>query len=398
MQPLSVDVTGALGPIFAAAERVIEELLQRREAAEATGNAPRRALQLGIGHTAQNAVLQHDASLQHDVSRPVEFFGRVRALFGQGREAEADAFGRQLLVHLAQSHKRLRSTCAELTARVHEQTAELARVHELLRHEIAERQRIEQQLRQAQKMEALGRLAGGVAHDFNNMLAIILGQSTLLALDPTLSQGALHEGLADITRAAEQARALTEQLLTVSKAQVRSKVIVDPNAILTELKPLLLRLAGPSVHLQIALGDDVPTVLHDPSAVQQVLMNLVVNARDAMPDGGTLRLSTDRAELGPGRELPAGMYAEILAQDEGIGMDELTRERIFEPFFTTKACDKGTGLGLATVYGLVAQVGGGISVQTAPGQGACFRVLLPAYAAPAVVSQVIPPLEQRALP
>jgi len=386
MQPLIVHVPGPLSPIFAAAERVIEELLQHKQELlqpSEQGTQTNEAVPATQTTPAAIETARRSSFLIRGTALSAELFTLVRDLFGQGREAEADAFAGQVLLNLAQSHKRLQSTCLELEACMRERTMELERANERLRHEMAERERVEQQLRQAQKMEALGRLAGGIAHDFNNFLSIILGQSTLLATDPALSQEALREGLTDITRAAEEARTLTEQLLCVSKTQVRSKVVVDPSTVLTQLKPLLVRLAGPSVPLHISLGEDVPTVLHDPSALQQMLMNLVVNARDAMPAGGTLRLSTDRAEVGPGRELPMGMYAEIVVQDEGIGMDALTRERIFEPFFTTKSSGKGTGLGLSTVYSLVAQVGGGISVQSAPGQGASFRVLLPAHPAPA---------------
>jgi len=241
------------------------------------------------------------------------------------------------------------------------------------------RARLQQQLAQAQKMEAVGRLAGGVAHDFNNMLAVINGYSSLL-LPMTEPDSPLRQGLHDINRAGERAADLTRQLLAFSRKQLLETRVLNLNELLQHTERLLRRLIGEDVefvtHLDPALGQ----VKADPSQVDQILMNLAANARDAMPQGGRITIETRNVEIAADYprthpEVPPGLYVLLSISDTGCGMQPETLERIWEPFFTTKG--EGTGLGLATIYGIVKQSGGHVEVESEPGAGATFRVYLP---------------------
>jgi two-component system cell cycle sensor histidine kinase/response regulator CckA len=225
---------------------------------------------------------------------------------------------------------------------------------------------LEEQLRQSQKMEAIGQLAGGVAHDFNNLLTIILGHGSLL-LKQTQAGDPLHEGLRVIHATAERAASLTRQLLAFSRKQLLSPVLLNLNMVISELAPMLRRLIGEDIRLHTDLAADLGPIKADYHQLEQVLMNLVVNARDAMPTGGLLTIQTRQEQA----------QVVLTVRDTGQGMDEQTRARLFEPFFTTKEVGKGTGLGLATVYGIVQQSGGRITVDSAPGAGATFRIELP---------------------
>ncbi len=238
--------------------------------------------------------------------------------------------------------------------------------------DVTEHKRLEEQLRQAQKMEAVGRLAGGVAHDFNNLLTVILGYSSLLCAR-TQPDDPLHEPSRMIRSTAERAANLTRQLLAFSRKQILMPVVLDLNTVISELEPMLQRLIGEDVRLVIELAPELGPVKADRGQLEQVLVNLVVNSRDAMPNGGLLTIQT-AAEDGEGSANPRVV---LTVRDTGHGMDEHTRARLFEPFFTTKEVGKGTGLGLATVYGIVQQSGGEITVDSAPGAGATFRVALP---------------------
>ncbi len=246
---------------------------------------------------------------------------------------------------------------------------------------------IQEQARQAQKMEAVGRLAGGVAHDFNNLLTVILGYVDLMS-DDLPEEGRARQDLAEVRKATTQAASLTKQLLAFSRHQLLQTAVLTVNDLVEDLRKMLVRLIGEDVELRLKLHPDAGNVCADPGQLQQVLMNLVVNARDAMPTGGTLRIETAPVELpgphGPPREpVVPGKYVLLSVSDTGSGMDAETQARIFEPFFTTKEQGLGTGLGLSTVYGIVHQSEGYIRVESEPGRGATFTICLPAVDAPA---------------
>jgi two-component system cell cycle sensor histidine kinase/response regulator CckA len=266
--------------------------------------------------------------------------------------------------------------------------------------DVTERQRLEGQLRQAQKMESIGRLAGGVAHDFNNLLTAILGFSEML-LEATPSTNPARHDLEAIQKAAEHGASLTRQLLAFSRRQVMEPTIVDVNELVRGLEPILRRLLGEDVEL-IVHEDTLRSVHVDRGQLEQVLMNLSVNARDAMPDGGKLTIETRQVLLDEEyvQQRPyarTGHHVLLSVSDTGTGMDAATRARIFEPFFTTKELGKGTGLGLSTVYGIVKQSGGHIEVYSELGYGSTFQVYLPCVEAPVEIapSMPLPPPDPR---
>ncbi|HQQ79207.1 MAG TPA: ATP-binding protein [Thermoanaerobaculia bacterium] len=243
-----------------------------------------------------------------------------------------------------------------------------------------ERIRGEAQRRQASRMEAVGQLAGGIAHDFNNLLTAILGYAQLLSERP-LGDAALAE-VAEIRHAAESAASLTRQLLAFSRQQVQKISVFVLNDVVSETESMLARLLGEDVRICKELAPGLGRVKADPGQIEQVLVNLAVNARDAMPKGGTLRIETrdvdlDEAYVDTHVAGTPGPYVMLAMSDDGCGMDPATLARIFEPFFTTKPVGKGTGLGLATVYGIVKQSGGFVWVYSDPGHGTTFRIYLP---------------------
>jgi PAS domain S-box-containing protein len=253
--------------------------------------------------------------------------------------------------------------------------------------DITERRQLEEQFRQAQKMESVGRLAGGLAHDFNNLLTVIGGHADLLH-ERLRPEDPLRLRVGRIQEAATHAADLTRQLLAFSRKQMLAPKVLDLNAIVVEIEPMLRRLIGEDIDLIAAPARDLGSVKADPAQIKQILLNLAVNARDAMPQGGKLTIETDDVDLDERYarlhpELPPGRYVMIAVTDTGIGMDEATRSRIFEPFFTTKAPGRGTGLGLSTVYGIVKQSSGHISVYSEPGRGTAFKVYLPRVEEPA---------------
>jgi len=257
-------------------------------------------------------------------------------------------------------------------------------------HDITEHKRLEQQLQHAQRMEAVGRLAGGVAHDFNNILTAVRGHSEILLT--VLEGDSPHRRHADqIHRAALRAAALTSQLLAFSRKQVLQPRTLDLNALVANLTVMLRRLIGEHVELRTTLAERLGSVRADAGQIEQVLVNLVINARDAMASGGVLSLATENVEVVDGGEsqqsgVPIGRWVVLSVRDTGSGIDAATRARIFEPFFTTKEAGKGTGLGLSTAYGIVTQSGGQIAVDSTVGVGTTFRVFLPRIDAPSTSS------------
>ncbi len=266
-----------------------------------------------------------------------------------------------------------------------DELAEVTRAFDSMRGTLqqneAQRGQLEEQLRQAQKMEALGRLAGGVAHDFNNLLTVIKGHSQLLS-DRISPADVIFGSAQQIMKTADRAASLTRQLLAFSRMQVLQPRILDLNALVADMSKLLRRLVREDIEFGFQLGDSLGRIKADPGQMEQVLLNLTVNASDAMPQGGKLTIETrklkvDRVYAQARPPLKPGHYVQLVVTDNGHGMDAATKSRIFEPFFTTKEPGKGTGLGLATVYGVVRQSGGFIWVESSPGNGARFEIYLP---------------------
>jgi two-component system cell cycle sensor histidine kinase/response regulator CckA len=247
--------------------------------------------------------------------------------------------------------------------------------------DITGRKRLEDQLRQSQRIEAVGRLAGGIAHDFNNLMTVITGYVGLSKKrlgNPEL----LAKGLDEIGKASNRATRLTTQLIAFSRKQILQPQILDLNQIVSNLDKMLLRLIGENIELLTVLGINIGKVKADPGQIEQVVVNLALNARDAMPEGGRLNIETageilDEHSIHQYRDLPPGPYVKLVMRDTGVGIDENTISHIFEPYFTTKEVGKGSGLGLATVYGIIRQSGGDVRVESELGKGSTFTILLP---------------------
>jgi PAS domain S-box-containing protein len=274
----------------------------------------------------------------------------------------------------------LRVARESLGARLGLQAEELARARLSVQSEAEKRKLLEEQLRHAQKMDAVGSLAGGIAHDFNNLLSVVLAHASVLsrsfeADDPRLAN------IQEVLSAGQRAADLTKQLLAVSRRQVLEPRLVDINSLVGRMISMLSRLVGEHISISCVTAPDLQAARIDPTQLEQVLLNLVVNARDAMPGGGQLSIRTSNVELvdptHQGLGMQPGAHVMICVSDTGVGMDSATRARIFEPFFTTKSMGEGTGLGLSTAHGIVHQSGGAIHVDSAPGQGSSFSVYFP---------------------
>jgi signal transduction histidine kinase len=312
------------------------------------------------------------------MAHPSRIEQHVQRLGPREHAAIPDFFARKRI------EEELRRARAELEVRVRERTDEL-------RREMTIRQEAERRLQQRDKLEALGRLAGGVAHDFNNLMAVVLTNCGLLAR--TFEASDRRRALTDeIALAGERAADLTGQLLAFGRAQSLERAPIDVSRVIGDLARLLARLLGEDVELRLELAPDAGQVLADRGRLEQVVVNLAVNAREAMPRGGVLIIACDHVELdATERELlastsPGLRFVRIVVRDTGVGMDEATRAKIFDPFFTTK--ERGTGLGLSTVHGIVRDLGGAIAVESAPGHGTAMRVFLPV--APAASAASVP--------
>ncbi|HXO43215.1 MAG TPA: ATP-binding protein [Thermoanaerobaculia bacterium] len=317
----------------------------------------------------------------HDIRQPEEIPGTIEDVGAELPEEPRIGRGR----HRTKAGELLEVSVASRPVDFAGRSALLAVIED-----VGERQRQEAHLRQAQRMEAVGQLAGGVAHDFNNLLTIILGYAGLVAARLE-DRPELHRQVEQIAKAGERGAALTRQLLAFSRQLPLQPRIVDLNAVAAGVETMLRRLIGEHVELAMRLRATAGHVLVDPGLIEQVIVNLAVNARDAMPGGGGLVIETADVELDardggehagllPG---PHGPHVLLAVSDSGTGMDAATRARIFQPFFTTKELGKGTGLGLATVFGIVQQSGGHIEVASEPGQGSTFNIYLPRAAGPA---------------
>ena len=275
---------------------------------------------------------------------------------------------------------RLRFENQDLVARLSRSEASLQEVNRTLEHRVAERSAaLEKQgeaLRDARRLEAVGRLAGGIAHDFNNLLTVVFAHVAFLRREPELG-ATVRATVDDVEKVAARGAELVRQLLAFSRQQRLAPRVLELNQVVRDLQRLLAPIIGEHVEMRVSLGAGAMLVKADPSQIEQVIINLVTNARDAMPRGGTLTIATSLVEVEGDGTVPAGRYVLLTVTDTGVGMDEGTRRRVFEPFFTTKEIGRGSGLGLATVHGVVEQSGGHVAVESEPGAGTEFKIYLP---------------------
>ncbi|MFZ3263458.1 MAG: PAS domain S-box protein [Terriglobales bacterium] len=342
-----------------------------------------------LGYGSVEEVLALDARREvyvnpYEIDRLTEEYQRTGSLNG---------------VEVQWKHKNGHTITVRLNGRAASSPDEPEEVLELIAEDITERRQLEEQFRQAQKMEAVGRLAGGVAHDFNNLLMVINGYTEVLLeqLDPA---GDMHQKVQSIQQAADRAATLTRQLLAFSRKQVLELKVVDVNTVIGDMERLLRPLIGENIELVTRLASEAGRTRADAGQLEQVIMNLVVNARDSMPGGGRITIQssnvTVRQNIGEHRFIQPGRYSVIAVADTGHGMDKETQSRIFEPFFTTKEKGKGTGLGLSTVYGIVKQSNGYVFAESRIGVGTTFFVYLPCVEDTiAELGPVVPPETER---
>ena len=315
-----------------------------------------------------------------------DYLDTIHQMLGEGVESAPRVFS------CALSRRRGNRVPVEVHARVLVADGQVVGVMAIAR-DLTERERLHAELRQAQKMEAVGRLATGIAHDFNNLITVLIGYSDDL-IEGVPEGTDAHHAAVSVRRATERASALTQQLLAFSRRQSAVSNAVDLNRVVTHMDDMLRRLIGPEIHLELSLAAELAAVSADESQLGQVIMNLAVNARDAMPKGGTLTIATANVELGAEHlDVIPGPHVMMSVADTGLGIAPEVRARLFEPFFTTKEVGQGTGLGLSMVQAIVRQYGGHIVVESAPGEGTKFLLYFPRLATAAAAAPVsaLPP-------
>ena len=369
-------------------QRIREDLLQREEIFRLISEnaADMIALVDGSGRRLYNSpsyerILGYTAEQLQSTSAFEQIHPDDRQLVQEAAK-EAQRGGEPRSIVYRMSHK-------DGSWRVFESTANTIRNAEgkveklvIVNRDITDRQHLEEQFRQAQKMEAVGRLSGGIAHDFNNLLSVIIGYSESVQ-EQVPETSSLHRSMGEILKAGERAASLTRQLLAFSRQQVLTPKVLDLNAIVTDMEKMLRRVIGEDIELSTKLDPALGRLKADQSQIEQIVMNLAVNARDAMPHGGKLIVQTENMVMDEdfvrrySYPVQTGAYVCLTVADTGIGMDAQTKARVFEPFFTTKEKGKGTGLGLSTVYGVVKQTGGYIDIESSLGEGTSFKIYLP---------------------
>ena len=344
---------------------------------------------LGLGAAATLIAVLVSLWLSSRMSRPISALSEAAEEVGAGR------LGQRVEVFAGDELGLLAQTFNSMVERIAERTTELEREITERRRAEAERAELEEQLRQSQKLEAIGMLAGGIAHDFNNLLMIVLGYSEMLLMDME-EEDPQRRSIKEINAAGERGAGLVRQLLAFGRRQVLQSQVLDLNALMKDMDNLLRRVIGEDIEFETAYDPDAGLVYADSGQIEQVVMNLVVNARDAMPDGGRLTIAIAAVILGAddvarSQDMRPGPYTMVTVSDTGSGMDAATKERIFEPFFTTKEVDRGTGLGLSTVYGIVKQSEGHLRVQSELGVGTKFEILLPQVSGTVATEMVLAP-------